>query len=121
VLDGQAVGGDVGTVDHHAGVGLVGRPGVAPAPWSARQAHTSSISELPLLSISSVAAVPAVAPPIRKKTSSMLTGFEAGLTAEPCTPTWSSAGELVGPGSKIMPETLTPPTSATFIWTPRRG
>jgi len=70
--------------------------------------------ELLLLSMKLVAAVPVSAPPTRKKTSSMVTGSLAWLTVEPEVPTWSRAGELAGPASKIRPEMLTPLTSATF-------
>ena len=73
--------------------------------------------ELLLLSMKLVAAVPVSAPPTRKKTSSTVTGSLAWLTAEPWVPTCSNAGELVGPASKIRPETFTPLTSATFIVT----
>ena len=54
---------------------------------------------------------------MRKNTSSTLSGFVALFAVEPSVPTWSRADEVVGPASKIMPEMLTPGTSATFIVT----
>src|SRR5579859_2271360 len=87
----------------------------APAPWSARQTQTSSMIELLLLSTKAVAAEPASAPPTRKNTSSMLSGFEALFAVDPSTPTCSRAEDWVGPASKMRPEMLTPGTPATFI------
>jgi hypothetical protein len=75
----------------------------------------SSRIELLLLSMNASVTDPASAPPTRKKTSSMLTGSEAWLTVEPCVPTVSRVGEFTGPASRIRPEMLTPPTSATLM------
>ena len=86
-----------------------------PAPWSARQDHTSSMIELLLSSMNASVTEPASAPPTRKQTSSTVTGSEALFAVEPGDADCSRVGELVGPASKIRPEMLTPGTSATLI------
>jgi hypothetical protein len=70
----------------------------------------SSRMTLLLLTIRLVAARPACAPPMRKKTSVSADGSDASLSLRACPPlpTCRSTGELVGPASKITPEIRIP-------------
>src|SRR5580692_6315660 len=86
-------------------------------PWSARQAHTSSMIEFDALSSRLTVAEVAVAsaPPTRKNTSWIVSGSLAEPAAGSGVPTESRTGELTGPASKISPDTLTPVFGATTI------
>nr|BFE76940.1 hypothetical protein GCM10020092_102410 [Actinoplanes digitatis] len=60
-------------------------------------------------------ALPAIEPPIRKKTSWTVVGFAAWLAEEPFGPITSRFAEFVVPASKSRPAIFTPSTSATCI------
>lgn len=76
-----------------------------------------SMSVWSLLTTRLVVALPAWAPPMRKKTSWMEMGLVACEADEPGGPTSMRMGELTLPASKSSPATLTPSTSATRIGT----
>jgi hypothetical protein len=59
--------------------------------------------------------LPAICPPIRKKTSWSVVGFAAWLADDPDWPTVSRACEFVVPASKSRPLSRTPSTSDTCI------
>src|SRR3954471_16075495 len=86
-----------------------------PLPWSARQAQMSSRMTLLLLTTRLVAALPGVAPPMRKNTSLSVVGSVVSLFFAFFGPTSSSDGEVLGPASNSSPATFTPGTSATDI------
>jgi hypothetical protein len=86
-----------------------------PLPWSARQAQMSSRMTLALFTTRLVAALPGVAPPMRKNTSLSVVGSVASLFFAFFGPTSSSDGELVGPASNSSPATFTPGTSPSDI------
>src|SRR3954451_951335 len=86
-----------------------------PLPWSARHAQMSSRITLLLLTTRLVAALPGVAPPMRKNTSLSVVGSVASLFFAFFGPTSRSDGELFGPASNSSPASFTPGTSATDI------
>ena len=94
---------------------LIVQPTVPALPWSARQAQVWSMITLLLLTTRLVVALPAVAPPMRKKTSCSVVGLAAWSAVEPDGPTVSSAAELVVPASNSRPLIRTPSTSATCM------